>query len=62
MFQSVNPKDPALTAKWTAGSVRQRIHPVSVKDGGIYVKLSINDGTLDSDRYNKNKDDKDKNK
>lgn len=52
MLQSVNPKDPVASAKWTAGSVRHRTHLVTVRDGNIFVTLTSLDNKLDSDRYN----------
>ncbi|WAR23785.1 RFESD-like protein [Mya arenaria] len=51
-YQSVDPKNPKTSVKWTAGQRRHRTHAVIVRDGKIYVTLTEKDGTLDSDQYN----------
>ncbi|KAH3695073.1 Rieske domain-containing protein-like [Dreissena polymorpha] len=56
-YQSVDPFHPKTSVKWTAGSQRQRTHAVRVHEGNIYLKLTDRDGTLDSDKYNTEKQD-----
>uniref|UniRef100_A0A6I8QTY4 Rieske domain-containing protein n=1 Tax=Xenopus tropicalis TaxID=8364 RepID=A0A6I8QTY4_XENTR len=51
LYQGTDPLDPLRTKKWFSKGVKQRIHKVNVKNGGVYVTLSDTSIRCDSDDY-----------
>ncbi|KAM4708287.1 Rieske domain-containing protein isoform 2-T3 [Discoglossus pictus] len=55
LYQGVDPHAANKTPKWLSKGVKQRIHKVTVRNGGVYVTLSDNSISCDSDYYAKKK-------
>ncbi|XP_053313695.1 Rieske domain-containing protein [Spea bombifrons] len=51
LYQGIDPQSPNKAKKWYSKGVKQRIHKVTVQNGGIYVTLSDTDVCYDSDFY-----------
>uniref|UniRef100_A0A8D0BRG7 Rieske domain-containing protein n=1 Tax=Salvator merianae TaxID=96440 RepID=A0A8D0BRG7_SALMN len=51
LYQAINPREPSLTPKWRSKGVKQRTHKVTVDSGNVYVTLSANTDSIDSDYY-----------
>ncbi|XP_053557476.1 Rieske domain-containing protein [Bombina bombina] len=51
LYQGIDPHAPNRTPKWFSKGVKQRIHNVTVRNGGVYVTLSDLSQSCDSDHY-----------